>query len=390
MNTTEPNELRTDLLSVCGLNPFPGTDSASRVQMFSNHLGQKLVVNGLTERYLQTGMESEFGKATLNIKMPTDGRVIKIIERYRPTIGIDSINENPQTVVIYEDEKTREIGIIDLVRFCSYHQYMGFEYKAQPGVNQLIPGKFIAKDTVLYDSPAITDTGGYAYGVETNMVFMSHPSVSEDGIMICRDQLHKFAFKIYETRIVEFGSKKFPLNMYGTKDNYKPFPDIGEYIREDGLLTMLRANDKNLGPIEQSIYDLMEPNYIFDTAIYGNGPGGKIVDITIHHEINSASPTPMGMEKQLDKYDKARRVFYGEILQEYRRLVAARGEALELTPEFNRYVLEALSVMGDSENQRVSKLFRKAPLDDYRIEFTIEYVVVPNDGFKLTDCHGGN
>lgn len=392
MNTkvTTPNQLRPDLLNVCALNPWPGNDSSSRVQMFSSHLGQKLVIAGATERLCQTGMESEFAKYTLSVKMPVDGRIIKVIDRHRKTIGIDSIDENPETIVIYEDEKTKEVGIITISKHCSFHQYLGFEYNAQPAINKLVPGQFIAKDTVFLDSPAVTDDGGYKYGIEMNMAFMSHPAVSEDGILISEDVLHKFNFKTYESRTVEWGARNFPLNLYGTVDNFKPFPDIGEYIRDDGILVMLRNGDKNLAPAEQSIYDLMEPDFIFDKAIYVNGPNGKIVDIRIYHEENAISSTPFGMDKQVSKYDRARRVFYNELLTEWRRLKTARGDSLVVTPDFNRLIVEALAMMDDSTTQKISKLYRRAPLDDYRIEFVIEYTITPTIGFKLTDCHGKN
>lgn len=384
----EPNQLRPDLLSVCALNPWPGHDSSSRIQMLSSHLGQKLVTAGATERRIQTGMESEFGKYTLSVKMPVDGRIIKVIDRHKRTVGVDAIKENPQTVVIYEDESTKEVGIINLSKYCSYHQYMGFEYKPQKAINDLVPGKLIAKDTVFLDSPGVTENGGYMFGVELNMAFMSHPAVSEDGILISSDVLDKFRFKTYDTRVIEWGAKNFPLNMYGDKDTYKPFPEIGEYIREDGILGMLRSHDKHLAAVEQSVYDLLEPDFIFDKGIYVNGPGGKIVDIKVYHEDNGSSTTPFGMEKQIDKYDRARRVFYSEILTEYRRLKHSRGEALVLTPDFNRLIVEALAAMDDSPTQKIVKLYRRAPLDDYRLEFVVEYNVTPTIGFKKTDFHG--
>lgn len=382
--TVVPNQLRSDLLNVCSLNPWMGHDSSSRVQMFSSHLAQKLVIKGASERRCQTGMEAEFGKYTFSVKMPVDGRIIKVVQRYPKTIG-NAISMNPQTVVIYEDEKTQEIGIINIPLFCSYHQYFGFEYVPKPAINKLIPGQFIAKDTVFMDSPAINDNGGYMYGTEVNMAFMSHPAVSEDGIMISEDALDKFKFKTYETRVVEWGSKRFPLNLYGTADNFKPFPEIGEYIRDDGILMMLRSFDKCLSPVEQSIYDLMEPDYIFDKGVYVAGGGGRIVDIRVHHEDSNNSPTPMGMEAEIEKYDVARKVFYSEIINEYKRLKKARGEALVITPEFNRLVVEALTATDSGENQRINKLYRHTPIDDYRVEFVIEYEVTPTVGFKLTD-----
>lgn len=384
-----PNQLRADLLSVNGLNPWPGHDSSSRQQMMASHMGQKLVISGATERRCQTGMESEFGKYTFSVKMPVDGRIIKIIHRYRQTIGKDSIAMNPQIVVLYENEETKEIGMINIPKYCSYHQYFGFEYKTKDGYNKLVPGAYIAKDTIFMDSPAITDDGGYKYGAELNMAFMSHPSVSEDGIMISEEALEKLKFKVYETRVVEWGSKRFPLNIYGTVEDFKPFPEIGEYIRDDGVLMVLRSFDKTLAPVEQSIYDLMEPDVIFDKAVYVAGPGGKIVDIKVHHEDIVQSPTPMGMEVQIQKYDKARKTFYNEIIDEWKRLKKARGTALVLTPELNRLIVEGLAVIDTGETQRINKLYRRNPIDDYRVEFTVEYEVKPTIGFKLTDLHGG-
>lgn len=385
---TIPNQLRSDLLNVLSLNPWMGHDSSSRLQMVSSHISQRLLISGATERRCQTGMEAEFAKYTFSVKMPCDGRIIKVIHRYNKTIGKDSIAMNPQTVVIYENETTHEIGIINLPLYCSYHQYFGFEYKTKPAINKLVTGQFIAKDTIFMDSPAVTDDGGYKYGIELNMAFMSHPSVSEDGIMISSDVLPKLRFKTYENRVVEWGSKRFPLNIYGDAENFKPFPEIGEYIRDDGVLMILRNFDKDLSPVEQSIYDLMEPDYIFDKAMYVSGPGGKIVDIKVHHEDSVQSPTPMGMEVEIDKYDKARKVFYHEIITEYKRLKKARGDALVLTPEFSRLIVEGLTATDTGDNQRINKLYRHTPIDDYRVEFVIEYEVEPTIGYKLTGLHG--
>lgn len=389
-----PSELHRELLGVTGLNPWHGHDSSSRQQMFGSHLSQTLVISGSTERYCQTGMEREFGKYTFSIKVPGELdkpggiEVIKIIERYPSKIGVDAIKFNPQTLVMYEDVNTKEIGIINIPNYCSYHQYFGFEYKAKPALSDVRIGAFIQGGTVLLDSPSITDDGGYKYGRECNMAFMTHPSVSEDGIMISRDVLKKFSFKTYETRVVEWGSKRFPLNLYGDIDNYKPFPDIGDRIRNDGILMALRTYDKELSPVEQSINDLMEPDMIFDKLTYAGGAGGRIVDIRVQHTSQTTQAT-MGknMDAQADKYNNARYRYYQDLLGEYHRLKRDRGDSLRLTPELHRLIVEALAVL-DNDQQRLTKLYRQTPLDDYRIEFVIEYETEPTIGFKFSDCHG--
>jgi len=386
-----PNQLSREFLGVVGLNPWISHDSSSRVQMFSSHIGQALVVKGSTVRRCQTGMEREFGKYTFATKIPVDAHIIKIVERYKRTYVHDSIAFNPQTLVIYEEVETKRIGCISLQNHCSYHQYFGFEYKNTPELSKLRVGQYVQGGTVLQDSPSIDADKNYKYGVECNFAFMTHPAVSEDGVMISRDVLDKFAFKTYETRVVEFGNKRFPLNLYGDKDHYKPFPDIGDRIREDGLLMATRTYNDTLSVVEQSVQDLTEVDFVHDKLFYAGGPGGRVVDIRVQHERdNPQIGTPIGMESQAMKYDDARRQFYQEILDEHNRLRHERGQNLHLTPEFQRMVVEAISVVGETrDKKRVMKLYRQAPLDDWRIEFVVEYEITPTIGFKLTETHGG-
>ena len=73
-------ELHREFLSVLGLNSFVGNVSSPRSQMFSSHIGQRLVINGATEKFIQSGMEQEFGKYTFSVKMPADANIIKIVE----------------------------------------------------------------------------------------------------------------------------------------------------------------------------------------------------------------------------------------------------------------------------------------------------------------------
>lgn len=386
----EPNDLHVDLTSICSFNPFLRNNSSGRIQMMSSHLGQMLVINGSTERKIQTGAEREYGKYTFNVKMPVDGEIVEIIQRYPMSAGQNNIVENPQTIVIYEDVETKQLGMINLTNYCTNHQYFGFEYKAKEGYAKLAIGAFIAKDTVFLDSPNITNDGGYKYGIELNMALMSHPATSEDGILICEDILPKLKFKTYENRVVEWGNKKFALNLYGDATNYKPFPDIGDEIRADGILMALRSYEPEvLAAVEQSVKDTMDVDLNFDTTVYANGPGGRVIDIKIHHDLAKANYADVHMDKQAQKYDMARRHFYTRIVDMWKKFHKLRGDMLQITPELHRLVVEAISVTGEGGSQRINKLYRKNPLDDYRVEFTIEYEITPDIGFKKTDLHGG-
>jgi DNA-directed RNA polymerase beta subunit len=403
----QENQLRRELLGVLGLSPFVAYNSAARRQMFSSHITQSLVIEGSTERFIQTGMEQEYGKYTFNVKMPVDAEIIRVIERYPRTLDESSIGHNPETLIIFEDVDTKEVGCLSLVDYFTHHQYFGFAYKRCPAVTKLRKGEFVSKGTILLDSPAVTDQGGYKYGRECNVAFMSHPAVAEDGFIVSRDILKQFRFKTYETRIIEWGSRSYPLNLYGDINTYKPHPDIGDLVRSDGVLMALRQHSDNFAPVEMSARRTREIDPIFDTCYYAAGPGqikdgrtasGRVIDIKVMHDPESTVPTtPVGMELQTNRYNDARMRYYKDIYDVYQNLKRQRGKALTLTHEFNRLVVESISVLGaikpvsssKEAPERVSKLHRGIPLDDWRVEFVIEYTVEPTIGFKLTDTMGG-
>jgi len=396
MNNTV-NELTAEMLGVQSLNFASMHNSSSRSNMFSNHFAQHLVINGSDEKRIQTGVEQEFGKYTFSVKMPENGLIIKIIHRYPKGIDIDSLPFNPETIVIYESETTKEIDYISIPYFASYHQFFGFKYEFKDTLSQLRPGAYIAKDTVFADSSSVGENTNYKYGASVNMAFMSLPSVSEDGVMICRDVLDKFSFNIFETRSIEFGATHFPLNLYGSKFNYKPFPDIGDYIREDGLLMIVRPYDNDLMPVEMSVYDTMEPDYIFDKGTYVRGGKGKIVDIKVIANNSVNRQLPANMTAHIERYNRAFVKFHQDIVDTEAQIRYERkrkfGESkLKISPKFHRLLVESLAITNYNEKklkQPLKLLYRKNTIDEYRIEFTIEYKITPGIGYKLTDCSGG-
>lgn len=391
------NELHPELVGIQGFNALARHNSASRSYMFGSHISQRLVIDGAEENTIQTGFEQQFSKYTFNVKMPADGQIIKIIQRYPAGVDKDSIPYNPETVVIYENAETKEIDYFSIRRYASYHQIFGYKYDIKSAISKLRPGAFIAKDTIFADSPGVSENGGYMYGTNLNVAYMSVPAVSEDGVLISESALQKLKFRIYETRVVEFGSNQFPLNIYGSATEYKPFPDINSFIRDDGVLMMLRTYDNELMPVEMSIYDTMEPDFTFDKACYVRGGKGRVVDIKVHCNNNPVKQLPTGMSNHTDKYAKALNRFHRDIADTEATLRRERKHKfadakLNLSPRFHRLVVDSLAAINHDENkhkQNLNLLYRKAPIDEYRIEFVVEYEVTPTIGFKLTDINGG-
>lgn len=390
------NQLSAEMVGLHGTNFAFGNVSSPRSTLYASHLSQMLVIEGANEKIIQTGAERDLGQYTFSIKMPEDGIIIKIIDRY-PRLHNSLIEEeNPETLVIYEAVNRREYGCFVLTKYCSYHQYLGFPYVFTENVGRIVPGNYIEKNVVFADSPSKSANGGYCFGRELNTIYMSHPAVSDDGILISRDVLKHFRFNIYEKRDIHFGKTCFPLNLYGSTDRYQPFPKIGEVIGPHGLLMALRDYDTGIMPVQESIHDVMEPNVLFDKGIYVRGPGGRVIDIKVYHDDSDNQECPLEMMQNVDYYAKGLRTYYREIIDLEKKL---RNESrnkygidsLNLSPELHRLIVEALAVLSEdvgNSRQRLNKVYRNEPLDEYRIEFVIQYTLEPTEGYKVTDSHG--
>lgn len=388
---TTQNELSPDLLSTAAFNLMPGAMSGSRLQMLGSHLTQMLVMRGSTPRRCITGVEREYGKYTFKVKMPVDAIVIDVIPKYPETVGMNAIAANPMTVVVYMDVDTREIGMLEIPQYHVKHQYFGFRYAHKRTTSQLIRGASIRKGTVFADSPSIDDNGDYKFGVEANVAMMTLPGIIEDGLIISESLAKKMTTSGFDQLHAMWGKRYYPLNLYGDDNRYKPFPDIGERVRPDGLIMALREYDDLLDPVYMTPAALRRVDML-DKLVYTKG-GAKVVDIVTRFDPKGPVPdTPNGMDEQVRRYHTAQMAFYNNLIEIYERLyreAAQRKETLSITRPFHRLLVEAYLFKLDHSKVKATKIVQRQPLDEWRVDITVEYDLEPTKAFKITDTCGG-
>ncbi len=388
------NEIDPRFASASGTNPFMSTISPSRLVMYYGHCGQRLVIEGANTSRLESGADREYGKYTFKIKAPCDMRVVKVIERYPLTIGMDAIHDNPGTIVIYENDATGEFGFLELPKYRSDHQHFGFQYKYKPNWRSdiLVPNTYVKKGTVIADSPAVDDLGNYNYGISVPTALMSVPAIIEDGIEVSDALLPLLKTKAYETHVVSFGKRGFPLNLYGTDDIYKICPDIGEHVAKDGLLFAWREHNALLGPVQLSKRALSRKGVdpIYDKKHYVK-PGAKVIDIKVYHEVRgngNNSQIPQGTTGQLEKYRNAQQRYADTLITEYESMQKRYGRKLKISPAMEDLLVSAQAYRGVGSNGKVKRTYRADPLDEWRVEVVIEYDLIPTIGFKMTGRYG--
>lgn len=382
-------------LTGCATNllSFMCNDSASRLVMVGNHLSQALVLEGATTARVKSGMEREYAENTFNIKMPTTGRILRIIKRYGTK---DTASRPPELLILFEDleEKVKGnsvMGCVSIVGYHTKHQNYGFKYAFQHSIKALAKGEIVPKDTILAKSPNVHSSGDWTYGIEANVAYMSIPQIIEDGFVVSESFCKKMTTTSLGNRMISWGRNRIPLNLYGDKDNYRPFPEIGMQIRPDGLVFATRELDPMLGVVDLSPEKLMTPSTVFDDCCYGP-PGAEVYDIRVLQDLTlSQRATPIGMDTQVRRYAMAQSAFYSDVVdawESFRREHYRHGN-VKASDELHR--LLAQDCYADNPNsvdRPVPRTYRATPLDEWTVDIRFVRRVVPTVGFKITARHG--
>lgn len=392
MQTDQLNEYLPEFMGVGGLNAYIRGISASRIAMYCNHIGQSLPVAGATVNRTVTGVERAYAGDDHSIRFPCDAEVIKVIHRFQAnSLVAEPVKNNTITAVIYHnlEKANREIGVLYLENFHCLHKDFGFNYVFTSDYYRLKEFEYYQKGTVLARSPIVTDSGDYKYGIEAQVAMMSIPNIIEDGVVIHEEFARRLATKGYGTRTVSWGANAIPVNVYGDPNDpnsYKPFPDIGEYVKPSGLLFATRSVDEISAVSLLSRKALTEVDF-FDKPVHAI-PGAKIIDVIVYKGNRSKTHLCAPMDNQLRYYyDKTFR-FYKSVIEEYYRLRRQYGDNLVLSPEFSNLVVKAEVYTKLDQNTHITPCYQKRPLDEWMVEIVFEYDIIPTIGFKLTGMHG--
>ncbi len=387
-------EIPLELLGLHGTDPFYGTTHAARGAMYASQVGQAPVVEGSEPQRILTGLELRLGEHIFDVKFPKDVVILNVIRKYPMGYGNDSIKHNPVTTIIYEDyyDVNKTIGMIHVPEYMSFHQEFGFELKKNKETfGDLVAGAMIPKDTVLASSNTVSKNGLYGIGVNANVLFRSSPGTIEDGFIFSQEFLEeKMSPRTYTQAIGGCGKRAFFLNLYGDDKIYKPFPDIGERIREDGVIFAVRDLDDNLSPAEMTPRALREFDRTFDRGVIGE-PGSIVKDINVFWD-DKQNPTfvPSGMDTHLRKYYEALKTYHSEVLKIYKGLSIRRKDKLRCTPEFHQLVVEAIMFLPqDPKKRKLTRMYRLEQLDEWRVEITYETKRIPSNAYKFADTKGG-
>lgn len=383
-------ELKMPFLGSSALNSFIVNTSAPRAVMDFNHVSQHLPLLTPDECILKTGIEYEFGKYINDVRTEHECVVKAVVPKYKEY----GVNEPPvYTVFIeYEEDGKLVIDYVDVETFKSSHTFFGYQLKLTDEFMNVGYNTPLAKDTVLAAANSYGDEGDYRYGLNANVAFMSHPSVSEDGFVVSESFCKRAKFTSIVKRVINITKDTIPINLYGTKDIFKFLPNIGEKVRPDGLLCATRTRNDWFSVSDMNTNNLCEPDVTFDNLVYVN-KDSVVIDVNIIRGNYNKPEFSSKMTEQLDHYAEMLINYYRNVVGKSEQIMAEKkamygsSDAVRMSPKLTRFIADSMIKINMATYGKNKLSYRKLPIDQYRIEITTMSVITPNVGFKMTDIH---
>ncbi len=378
------------------LSPFAMQVSSVRLDMMAGHMSQAMVLKGSNFSYLFSGSEHNLGQYEYSeTQREQPGMVVAVIPKYPPVMASSMrISNNPMLTVLYVGDNDKKLHVMDVRSYTLGSD--GFGYKnVWVNTHLLRPGEYIPQETTLVTSPSHKD-GCYCYGLEANVAYMTMEGTIEDAVIVSRSFADKAETQELHQHTITIDINEHPLDLYGDGVDIKFLPDIGDVVRQDGLLAAFRKEDTEGFLANTTPEALRVPQLMHDTCYFAP-PGAEILDLDFAVARNAKAPAHL--YRQVTKYTDAIKLYWKGIVEAYQRFKHQNPSA-QLSQPVNRLVTTAInrliaageSVPGMARRPKV-KLIGKNGRPIEFIQVTITYMTRRpcSLGFKMAgrDGHKG-
>ena len=375
------------------LNPMGVQMAASRGNMGNTQLSKTVAVEGLEPPIILTGHEQSMIHALKQGKIEGSIVVLKRLDKV--------INGHRVSSFIFFYNEEDEIDIIEIPKFETLDNKMLFEHKNTDIMDNLEPGDEL-DDPILTTTPSNVD-GYNAFGVPLEVVFANINEVGEDAIIISESAAEKFSFWMTKEVVINKSKYEHFKNIYGNDAVWKGFPDIGEEVREDGIIYDMfsLSTDMNYHSLDNLRTDYVkEPTPIDNNVSYGKG---IVYDINVITQPRVKHREAMlGVNDQVEFYKEELIKHKKELIRTYEDICKNEGmgifdTSLRFSPELSLLISDAFTYdiegMGAKYGLKngtlpIRRMLFKNKLNDTLITIKMRYKVVPGKGYKLSDMHG--
>ncbi len=375
-----PQHLGAELLGA----PFAAYTSGSRLTMLGAQQPQFVIMKHNQFPRTYGGWENIIGDPKYSFDKsndrPSDMIVSAVIPKHR--IGPNMVKRNHSYLIIGVSTDDNLIHVFEMNEYpdAENHKfcYTNTFPRGVPEVDSLV-----LSDEVLSKSSAWGDVG-YGMGRNAEMAYLTVGEVAEDALLISDELQEKAAYSVIKNHTFKIDVGDIPLNLYGDASEYKCMPDVGERVRDDGIVLAVRRDKANKDICDLTA-DALDHIQIHDDRFLAE-PNATIVDVEVHIQNHMVSGGVDPMFEQFEKYRTMQHVRHSDILKTMEELVAG-GRVL--SPAADMVMFDSLKMVKERSVGSKLKLVKKAePLNYWYVTVTIKTDYKLNLGSKLTGRQG--
>lgn len=400
----DENQLKPELMGVCtNLVAFPHTTSPTRSYMVGGMIPKAVVTEGASERKIKTGNEYQYAETARKVVAPSNMVVEEIFYVRSLAPGSENQTDRWNTIyVVFKNDEKNAYDVLELPRYHTQNSYIAFEYKYDKKVmRKLEIGATFAKGTIFAQSPRISDSGEWCFGMDLKVALGSFLATEEDGIVVTESCARDKLRCVFEhTR--EFGwneSDYIPLMLYGSDDDPKPFPECGESIRPDGIVMGFRRRVTEHALVSLTKKALRQPDHVHDILFLAPTDSEvmavEVISERMKRNANNRSTEYIKQQhtNMLDSYERRQNEMWNNIISWYDKKVKAnRGEPIPLTDPLDSLVRFALgSFTRSASSNRINPLQRavkRQRIPDWQITIKLRQRVIGRTKFKMSGMSG--
>lgn len=374
LNRLEDEYHFDDSIFAMSLLTRPSYISGSRTVMMTSHLKQLLSIINPEFPKVFTEYENMVGKYSTGIqKAARQWRVIG--KTYKFEEG------NHLYTLLVKDEENEYYDVIQKKLVEDLTEKFGFRYNTEM-LDKIKVGDIIDKDDVLFKSTSYDEVNNYRFGVNATFCYTSDVRTTEDAIVVSDSFAKRMKCVEVENVRVSVNDNDILLNLYGDENNYKAFPDVGEYINDKIICATRRINN------DQIFYDFKESNlrkinFGEDVLCVEGSAGGRIIDIRVYSNKTLEEMELNEYHAQVNKYYRNELRYYKEIEELTKDIVL---DDKPHSRNLNYMYKKSKDILND--DVKWSEQQSKKPFSNIVIEFTVEREVALKHGSKITGLFG--
>lgn len=249
---------------------FPDKISPPRVGMFVKHTSQRVVLTDPEFPRLYGGAENAFGdRSSWNVKAEHDYEIMKTFVKFPNKPNVSPI------AYIVRDKKTNKYKCIVYTLGVNLVEKYGFRMYDLIR-NNFKEGDTIPKATALMQSSSYVKDN-YCAGRNLKTIHCIIPELTEDSIVFSKSAAKAMEYDMVDKVTAKLTENQFFLNMYGDVNIDKPFPEIGEYVKDDEVILSVREDGYLSSRAEACVPHINDKKYhskgmVFDIDIMTNVP----------------------------------------------------------------------------------------------------------------------